>query len=323
MNLGAKARRSRGGWQTALLVVAVLVLVEVAVGAVETRLSVDNQHIEEIGSIVADLEAVGQEEGATTVLFFGNSLTRRGVDLPKFEEALAANGAPNVETAAVYPDDTSVLDWLYLYESTIASGEAVPDTVVIGFGIWHLEDRAISRAQSYRLGRHFVSWSALRELFANDVTSLPDRANVLLSKLSATFANRERIAQRVLSFLPYYQESARAINDMNLASNAVNAVATEKTYDRLARLITTIEDSGADLVLMAMPIQVEWPLDPRIAEVAGDNGATYIDARDVAGLTLDMFEDDLHLNPATGTPLYTDHAATLLAPLLATTGDVR
>src|SRR5690606_33182080 len=111
--------------------------------------------------------------------------------------------------------------------------------------------------------------------------------------------------------------------DMNRASNAANGVATAKTYDRLARLIVAIENSGAELVLMAMPTQVQWPLDARIAEVASANGATYLDARDVPGLTLEMFEDDLHLDPATGSRLYTEYIATLLAPLLAVTGEVR
>src|SRR5690606_1801863 len=120
-------------------------------------------------------------------------------------------------------------------------------------------------------------------LFEHDVKPLADRVNVVLSKLSATFANRERIAQRVLSFLPYYQESARTINDMNRVTSDASAVVTQKTYDRLARLITTIEDSGAELILMATPIQREWPLDPSIAEVAHENGATYIDARAVPG----------------------------------------
>src|SRR5690606_3757118 len=142
VNVAAKAPRTGGGWRTALLVVGALVLVEVAVGAVETRLSVDNRHIGEIGSIVAGLEAAGSEDGATTVLFLGNSLTRRGVDLDTFERALASAGVANGAAAAVYPDDTSVLDWLYLYESAIVAEDAVPDVVVIGFGMWHLEDRS-------------------------------------------------------------------------------------------------------------------------------------------------------------------------------------
>ena len=146
---------------------------------------------------------------------------------------------------------------------------------------------------------------------------------MLAAKISATFANRERIAQRLLSFLPYYQEGAQRVNQLNRLASVSAGGMPSSSYDRLRRLVNLIEGSGAELILMAMPTRVEYLLAPSIVEVAHENGATYIDARAVPGLSLDMFEDDLHLDPATGTQLYTEHAAALLAPLLAAAGDVR
>src|SRR5690606_20015032 len=120
-------------------VLAALLLVEVGVRAVEERLSIDVRHINRMDEIVTALVAAP----GPSVLFVGNSLTREGVDLELMRAGLAANRAGEWNVAAVYPDDTAVLDWLYLYDRYVVENDAVPDVVVVGFGIWHLEDRPI------------------------------------------------------------------------------------------------------------------------------------------------------------------------------------
>lgn len=301
-----------------LFVLAVLVVVEVGVRAVESRLSVDIEHIQEMPRIVSDLLGASEAENEPSLLFLGNSLTRRGVDLETFEERLGEEGVDELRMAAIYPDGTSVLDWLFLYRTNVAGAKGVPDVVVINFGFWHLEDRPVTRAQAYRLGRYYTNWPDLSELFREDVRDLSDRIDVVLSKLSAVFANRERISQRILSFVPYYQQSARQINDMieDAGDQAEGAVA-EKSYLRLVRLIEEIEGSGSELVFMAIPTRDGYSLDPRVAEIAEAQGADFIDARQVPGLTAEQFEDNLHLDPSTGAKLYSEYAAGLLAPVLA------
>ncbi len=311
----AQSRPLAVALRTWLVVLVALVVVEMGVRAIEGRLSIDLQHIGQITRITRDLTNAGETTGDRTVMFLGNSLTRRGLDLDVLGTQLAQDGVEDLAFVTVYPDDTSVLDWLYLYESKIVPA-GVPDYVVIGFGIWHLEDRPASRAQTYRLGRHFTSWAQVPRLFRDDVTSLADRANVLLSKASAAFANRERIARRVLSFLPHYQESARMINDLQLASLAEAGEPGPRSYERLVRLIRTVEDSGAELVLVAMPVIEDFEFDPHIQDVALAAGADFVDARDVPGLKPEYFEDMIHLDPATGAPLYSEYVADQLAPLL-------
>jgi hypothetical protein len=300
-----------------LVVFAALVLLEVAVRGVESRLSVDIQHLDEIPSILTDLEDDGLAGGAQTMLFLGNSLTRRGVDLELIESSFQSSGISNVRAAAIYPDDTTVLDWLHLYESKVAEENVVPDVVVVSFGDLHLEDRPLTRAQTHRLGRHFVSWSSLRSLFSHDATTLADRSEVLLSKVSALFANRERIALRILSFLPYYQQSARTVNDLNVSANASVDSAHVPTFERLRRLIATVEASGAELILVAMPILEGFEVHPSIYALAESHGVDLVDARFVPGLMDEHFEDTLHLDPATGGQIYSRHLASRLAALLA------
>lgn len=320
---GRGGRAGWGGWRTLLFVLAVLVVVEVGVRQFETRLSVDIQHVHAVGDIISDLVSEAEKADERSLLFLGNSLTRRGVDLAVLESELAEHQVADLQLAAVYPDDTSVLDWLYLYQTEAQATGAVPDVVVLSFGFWHLEDRPVNRVQTYRLGRYFVSWQGLSQLYRHDLTTLADRANVLLAKFSAAFANRQRIAERLLSFLPHYQESARIINDIANAAQSGADEPAEKSYARLTRLIAAVEGSGAELVLVAMPTRDGYDLDPRIAEIAASNGSVLVDARDVPGLNSVHFEDNLHLDPATGAKLYSEHAASLLAPILAGLGAVR
>lgn len=313
---GHESRR-RTGVKTLLFVVVALAMTEIGVRVVESRLSVDIEHIQGIPTIVSELARDSETAMDSSLLFLGNSLTRRGVDTEVFSMTLEDLGVEGVQLAAVYPDDTSVLDWHYLYQDMVMRANAVPDVVVIGYGFWHLEDRPVTRAQTYRLGRYYTAWEDISGLFRNDVARLGDRINVLLAKLSAAFANRERIAQRVLSFLPYYQQSARRLNDMvRDAEPAGTGDASEVTYERLIRLIELIEGSGAELILIAMPTRDGYILDPRVSQIAAASGSVLIDARQVPGLTSDQFEDNIHLDPDTGAKLYSEFSARLLAPVL-------
>lgn len=301
-----------------MFVVAVLALVEIGVRAVETRLSVDVIHIKSINGVVRDLIRSSEMADERSVLFIGNSLTRRGVDIDVFTETLERGGLSRLRLAAVYPDDTTVLDWTYLYKHAVREAGAVPDAVVIGFGWTHLDDRPVSRAQSYRLGRYFASWADMPPLLREDVTALPDRVNIVLSKVSATFANRERISKRVLSFLPYYQASANTVNEIALRDNkAEGDDRSDSRYRRLEQLIEAVEESGAELVFISMPMLEGHDLDPRIVEIIEANGSHHVDARDVPGLAPEHYLDPLHLDPASGALLYSSHAAELLVPVLA------
>lgn len=302
--------------RTPLFVLAALLLVEVGVRTTEERLSLDVRHINDMGDIVRGLAA----QPGPSALFVGNSLTREGVDLEVLARGLEEAGAGRWDLAAVYPDDTAVLDWLYLYDRYVAEPGTVPDVVIVGFGIWHLEDRPVSRAQSYRLGRHFASDRMLGELMRAELSTFTERMNFLLARYSAAFANRERIARRVLSLLPGYEESAQRVNDLLRGSD--EDVESVPTYDRLRRFVAAVEGSGAQLILVAMPTRAGYDLDPELVRVAEAAGATVIDLREVQGLATEMFADPLHLRPV-GAEVFSRAAADALAPLLSRSAAVR
>lgn len=293
-------------------VLAALLLVEVGVRLVEPRLSLDIQHIEDIPRIAADLD----ESAGPTLLFFGNSLTREGVDLGVVADGMASVGVGADGIAAIYPDDTTILDWVYVYDRFLARANHAPDVLVLGFALGHLEDADVRPTQTYRLGRHFTTWGSLRELFANDVRRSEDRLDVVLAKLSRAFANRERISRRVLAALPGYAASADRINAaLQEAADVPRAQAPTPTYTMLTRFLRNAAEHGTRVVVVAMPIRSPYGLDARLPEVVAANGATFLDARQVPGLEPSSFRDGLHLTEQ-GAELYSAYLASRLAPWL-------
>lgn len=302
--------------RTPAFVFGVLLMVELGLRLTEERLSLDVRHIRTMDEVVAELD----ESSGPTMLFIGNSLTRHGVDFDLVKEVLASSGAEEWSVAVIHPDDTMVLDWLYLYDRYVIEQDAVPDVVVIGFAAWHLDDRPVTRAQSYRLGRYFVSDRMLGDLVGNELSSLTERMNVLLARHSAAFAARERISRRILSLLPSFPDSAQRVND--LLQDARRGESSKKTFERLERLITLVQESGAELVFVAMPIRSGYDLDPELMRTLEGGGAHLIDLRSIPGLTADMFLDGLHLLPE-GAELYSRHTASALVPLLSPAAAVR
>lgn len=287
-------------------VLAALVVVELGVRVIEPRLSLDIRHIEAIPDTVSEVH----ESTGPSVLFFGNSLTRAGVDLDIMASGLAPAGVERDGVAAVYPDDTTILDWIYVYEHYLARPNREPDLLVLGFAAWHLQDSDVRSTQALRLGRHFTSWASLGTLFSQDAHRSEDRLNVLLAKTSRTFANRERISRRVLAALPGYQASADRINDV-LQRAAENDDAVAPSYRQLERFLRNAGAGGTRVVVVAMPTRSSYDLDPRLPNVIEANGAVFVDARDVPGLEPAHFRDALHLDEA-GAAIYSAYVAPLL-----------
>lgn len=292
-----------------LLVFAALLVVELGVRVIEPRLSLDIRHIQAIPDIVSDVH----ESAGPSVVFFGNSLTRAGVDLGVMASGLAPAGVERGGVAAVYPDDTTILDWIYVYEHYLARPDLEPDLLVLGFAVWHLQDADVQATQTLRLGRHFTSWASLGTLFSQDVHRSEERLNVILAKTSRAFANRERISRRVLAALPGYQASAARINDVLRRAEETDETdeTVEPTYRQVERFLRSAAAGGTRVVVVAMPTRTRYDLDPRLPDVVEENGAVFVDARDVPGLEPARFRDALHLDEA-GAAIYSAYVAPLL-----------
>ena len=176
-----------------------LLTCELGLRASIQRASIDVRHIRAIPKIVAGLAGARHP----TFLFLGNSLTRSGVIPEVLAGTRAAGGFGKAHVALIHPDDTTISDWLYLYERFVRSKGAAPDVLLIGFAKDHLSDSHALHVD--RLGGYFGGLGALPEAFSYDVPDLNGRVSYLLSSLSCAYANRDRVRTQVFASLPVLQ----------------------------------------------------------------------------------------------------------------------
>ena len=289
-------------------VVAFFCAVEVAFRVFEGWLSVDLRHITEIPDLVEDVA----EGPGLRIVFLGNSLTREGVSPQVFLAESEKRGLGPLSIARVYPDDSRIGEWIYVFEHYFADPGRLPDVLVVGFARGHLVDG--HRLALERIAAFYTDLSDIPETFRSDVHRFEERAEFLLAHASRAFALRERVRRRVLeALIPDYRRTSRVINEsLRVAPAGQNG---NPTYARLGRMASRVREHGVKLILVAMPLPRPYELDPAIRDLATRYGARVLDLRTPAGVGPDVFRDGLHLN-ARGAELYTRGLAEELAALL-------
>lgn len=271
------------------VVVIALCACELGLRATIARASKDVRHIEELPRIADGLASARKP----TVLFLGNSLTRAGV-LP---DALGLDGA---HVALIHPDDTTIGDWLYLYERYVRARGAAPDLVVVGFAADQLSDAP--RLDVPRLGGYLGGLALLPQAFDHDVRDADGRTSYLLAWLSTAYANRERVRTEVLArLIPHYKTSAQRLN--RLAKAQRESAPARRGYGRLARFLETFKGTKTKVVFAAFPVPAKRELDPELAAQIARGGGRLVDLRSLEGLTDRDFPDGYHLSPRGGAVL--------------------
>lgn len=270
------------------VVALALAACELGVRASVHRASIDVRHIKEIPRIVDGLSKARRP----TVLFLGNSLTRAGV----VPTALSLDRA---HVAMIYPDDTTIADWHYLYERYVRSKGAAPDVLLVGFAGDHLSDSPALHLE--RLGGEFGGLGALAEAFRHDVLDLDGRVSYLLASLSTAYANRERVRALIFAALiPHYKSSAQAFNRAVRARHEASHGPSPRRYSRLARFLELFKGGSTKLVFVAIPVPAPHPIDPSLEELVRESGSRLLDLRRPAGLTEADYLDGYHLTPRGG-----------------------
>lgn len=292
--------------------VALLLLLAVEAGVrwLEPNLSIDVSHIRNIPSIVTELaDARGH-----TLLFLGNSMTRRGVNVKVLTPDLKAKGTDteNLTIELIHPDSSGILYWNYLYDYYFKDPQNLPDTLVVSFGKNHLADDTYDYEHVLRIAHQFTTWRDVPAAFWRDFTSISERGDFLLAKVFASFTHRERVRVRLLDeFIPYYRSTTRLLNEQP----NVGVESQQFTYHDLQRFLSKIDTLKTRVIFIAMPMREAYNLDSQIGKVVKQNGATFLDLRSVAGLKPADFKDSLHLIPE-GSVVYSHALASKLAPLL-------
>ena len=292
--LGALLRSAETRVVLALL--AAIALVDVGLRLAEPRLSGNLAHVAEIPELIA---AAGEPQ-RHSLLLLGNSLTNNGISPPVIQAALQ-----DVTIAKVTPDGTGLWDWQCLLDHQVVERREVQfDTVVIGFG-WHLLSDQ-TRNDPSRLGALYCRMSDLARAGAIGLETSGDIGEFMAANVLRTYALRDTLRNRFFQLLvPNYVQFTQANNAARAGlaepvageHHAPVEAELEYTYHTLAGLVDRLKSKGTRVIVVAMPVQSTYEIDPDLRELEASSALTLIDLRKVAGLDSSHYRDQMHLNP--------------------------
>jgi hypothetical protein len=270
-----------------LPVLAVMLAAEAGVRLFVRYRGEDMRHIAAIPRIA---ERLGRADGLR-ILFLGNSLTRSDLDLDVIRQRLTGP----VASERVYPDDTKIGEWYYAFKHYFVDSGRLPNLLVLGFVGRQVED--YGELEPSRMASAYGGLSNMNELFQRDITDFGSRAEFLLASVSTAFANRERVKNRVLdAVIPSYDSAATRMN--HAMRDRIARAEAPRTYRRLERLLDLAGEHRVHVVLVSMPQPDNYPVDDELLQRLRVRSATYLDCRQVAGITAGHFPDGYHLGPA-------------------------
>jgi len=272
-----------------VIATAVLVFgaVELGIRAIEDKLSIDVKHIHAIPSIVAGLD----RQPAPHVVFLGNSLTRASIHTEAIAEVWPA--APSM--ARIHPDDTTLLDWHYIYQRYVATMKPRTNLIVVSFVRWQLDDNQELHVD--RLGSHFAGFQFAREAFEHDVREMGDRIEFMLAGTFRAMANRERVQYRILASVPGYKELANSVNHGVRAKAGTPANQSgAPSYTRMHRFLAAARARGDKVLFVAIPLPHSYEITDELRTAIREGGANLIDMQGVEPLIGQDFPDGYHLS---------------------------
>jgi len=272
---------------------------EVGVRA-KVRTHLDEQHRNEIPHLARAL----RNQPSPRILFLGNSLTRKGIRLDSFKEALRDHGLRVGGCAVVRPDDTVVQHWYYLFQRYFADANEsrTPDCVIITFCLDHLSDQVAPRNR--RLASIVKGPGQLAEVLCHDLDSVDACGDFLMAHFFSAVANQSEIKHGVMArIIPHYASESQRLNRVRRAYHETKDAqerfgnAPALTYSRLERFIALLQQRGCHGVFAMIPLPGEQSLDIALAETIESNGMTFCDFRDLSSLTSGHYPDGYHMDP--------------------------
>jgi hypothetical protein len=197
--------------------------------------------------------------------------------------------------ARIYPDDTTLLDWYYIYQRYLGKVKSEPSLTVVSFVLSQLEDD--QEVHVGRLGSHFAGFQFAAEVFECDVFETGDRIEFMLAGAFRAMANRERVQYRVLAAIPGYKELAEVVNFGVRAKVSKSAGRPEApSYTRLRRFLASARVRGDKVLFVAIPQPRTYKIAGELHEAIRGGGAKLIDMQGVEPLTGQDFSDGYHIS---------------------------
>jgi hypothetical protein len=278
---------------------------------VDSHVSGNVAHVESIPELVAE---AGRPE-RQSLLLLGNSLTNNGV-----APQVVTRELPSVALAKVTPDATGLWSWQCLLDHQVIDRPEVQfDTVVIGFAWNLLSDQ--TRANASRLGGLYCNFSDLSRARAIGLRNSGDIGEFIAARLLRTYALRETLRNRLFQMtVPHYIELTQA-NNANSPGTVTSGtpVKQEFTYRTFTGLVNRLKAEGTRVIVVAMPVQKEYDVDPQLRELADRDVIEIIDLRGAQGIQAAHYLDGMHLNTTGQQILSRELAEDLAAELLGST----
>lgn len=289
----------------AAIAVTLLVL-EIGIQLFENRLSGNLNHINEIPEIVDQYT----KDDRTKILFLGNSLINESVDIDQLREGLSNQYLVDKIT----PDATSLWDWNMILKNRVLSSGAKIDYLVIGFAWGLLTDEY--NPNPSRLGGYFSEPGDYFLLNRYGMDTFAEFSEFFIGWGSKLFVNREAVKNKVLvNIIPYYETFVRAQNQAGGPTKADDSNTKENSrlhFSILNSLLDRLDEDGTKLIVIAMPIEDNYMVDGRLAELLNARAYRYLDYRDYFRSTGSVYKDGVHLN-AKGSALFTANIGQLFS----------
>lgn len=298
-------------WKVLAVVISFVLILEVVSRIIAPGFDSASEYIFEFPEIVESIGAEPKEK--CSVMLFGNSLIKRGVNIDQLQEALPANN--NIAVAKVAPVGTTIVDWTYLYKRYFENENTHPDIVFVGFVRHHIADAADAYPiRNRRLGRHFLAQEDQAHLWEHELPDFHDKIQTSLSHYSSLLGDQpehQYLLFRVM--IPHYGEGLSLNNDWvdewkrkrtkklaELSDKQLPPV----TYKRLERFLDLMNSHGVKVCMIPMPQPEVYEIDNDVISLLESKGGTWLDARKVC-LGQEYFSDGYHLGEK-GIPIFTE-----------------
>mgnify|MGYP001174653175 FL=1 len=256
----------------------------------EESLSKDIVHINSIDEIARD---------KNNIIFLGNSLTRHGIDKNQIRKLFSNR----MHVGYIYPDDTSIIEWYYIFKSYFIDNNNVPDNIVICFAIDQLKSSDIEFEEIQRISK-YVPLNRSGFVIDRENLSLAETIDFYLCKSLNIYANRERLSKRVLNILPKYRQLIRSINN-NIPNQKIER--EDSDYSHFTDMIQLADSVGCNILFCAMPIPKNYSInDEIISTLKMSKYCKLYDFRDSNIFSDIHFLDGYHLNEF-GATIFTTH----------------
>ena len=251
---------------------------------------------------------------ALRVAIVGNSAAEEGIDRTRLEGLLSQSLDRPVRVEMFLADGSEIVTWHAMLVRYFWSRHKQADVYVLNY-FGTVADN--SQFEFLRIGMFFAPASQWSYYLKNQLHTLPQRVEFVLSAVWATFGARDRIRDRALSeIVPNYEVMLRRLRYAPERGVKPVAPRAAPTFDALERILARANEQRARVVVTAFPMREgRYVLEGQLVALAQRKAVGLIDMRVTPGLSRGSYRDDIHL-VASGREIYTRQFAAALSTVL-------